>query len=194
MTMLFVAHTLVVRILFVVHIHSRTCSGAYERTDATMSLEDRVATTIDEIGLSIMLTSLTSAIAFGLGCMSSVFSVYWLCLYAMPLIGIVFFYTITFFVALIVLDERRIQQNRRDCCVCLSGPRYSKQNKVTTNDDHDDDRVELSSSGRPPLPLPSSTSKSSSKQLHRQQPAEHFGKCDGIPWLGQDCFRPPSVS
>lgn len=87
-----------------------------------MSTLDRVHETINDIGLSITLTTVTSAVAFGLGCLSSVYSVFWLCLYAMPVITIVFLYTMTFFVALVALDENRIRQNRRDCCVCFSGP------------------------------------------------------------------------
>ena len=39
-------------------------------------------------------------------------------MYAFPTILIDFFYQVTFFIALIVLDERRIKDNRRDCCFC----------------------------------------------------------------------------
>ena len=31
-------------------------------------------------------------------------------------------YQITFFITLIVLDEKRIRDNRRDCCFCCRGP------------------------------------------------------------------------
>ena len=75
------------------------------------------------MGLSIALTTITSVLAFGLGAISSIPAVYWLCYYAFPTLIINFLYQITFFVAIIVLDERRIQANRRDCCCCCtSGP------------------------------------------------------------------------
>ena len=44
---------------------------------------------------------------------------YWLCLYAFPTVLFVYFYQLTFFVACIVLDERRIQNRRRDCLICV---------------------------------------------------------------------------
>ena len=65
-----------------------------------------------------MLTTLTSVVAFALGCMSSVPAVYWLCLYAFPTIFIDFMYQLTFFVALIIIDERRVADKRRDWLVC----------------------------------------------------------------------------
>jgi len=75
---------------------------------------------MEEVGLSILLTTLTSIVAFGLGCMSSVPAVYWLCLYAFPTIFFDLLYQITFFVGLIVIDERRVQEKRRDCLVCCA--------------------------------------------------------------------------
>jgi Niemann-Pick C1 protein len=48
--------------------------------------------------------------------------VYWLCQYTAPTIAIVFIYQITFFVALIVLDERRVAQKKRDCFTCFAAP------------------------------------------------------------------------
>jgi Niemann-Pick C1 protein len=94
--------------------------GAYSRLAKYTDPVERIKITIDEIGLSITLTSMTSALAFGLGCISSIPAIYWLCLYAFPAIIFIFIYQLTFFVALIALDQRRIQQNRLDCCVCFT--------------------------------------------------------------------------
>ena len=95
-------------------------TGQYARTDKSLSPEERIIETLDEVGLSVMLTTVTSVVAFGLGCMSRVPAVYWLCLYAFPTIFIDFLYQITFFVAIVVLDERRVAAKRRDCCVCCT--------------------------------------------------------------------------
>jgi Niemann-Pick C1 protein len=46
--------------------------------------------------------------------------------YAFPTIIIDFIFQITFFVALIVIDERRIQANRRDCCFCCTAANKSE--------------------------------------------------------------------
>jgi predicted RND superfamily exporter protein len=69
--------------------------------------------------VSITLTTITSTLAFGLGCISSVPAVFWLCLYAFPTIVFVYLYQMTFFVACTVLDEKRVQQRRRDCCIWI---------------------------------------------------------------------------
>jgi predicted RND superfamily exporter protein len=95
-------------------------SGSYDRTDPKKEPEDRIHDTIEDIGVSITLTTITSALAFGLGALSTVPTVYWLCYYAFPTILFVYIYQVTFFVACIVLDERRVQQKRRDCCTCIT--------------------------------------------------------------------------
>ena len=94
--------------------------GSYSRTDPALEPEERILETIDDVGISITLTSITSSLAFGLGCLSSIPAVYWLCLYAFPKVIFIYLYQITFFIAWIVLDERRIKHNKRDCCVCVS--------------------------------------------------------------------------
>ena len=75
-----------------------------------------VTVRINNVGVSVFTTTTTSVLAFGLGCLSIVPAIYWLCSYASFTIGWVLFYEITFFVSAIVLDERRIQDGRRDCC------------------------------------------------------------------------------
>ena len=75
---------------------------------------------VEEVGSSITLTSLTSTLAFGLGALSSVPAIAWLCLYAFPVVIFIWLYQLTYFIACLVLDEQRLQENRRDCCTCVS--------------------------------------------------------------------------
>ncbi len=73
-------------------------------------------------------------------------------LLAVPVtIVIDFLYQITFFVALIVIDERRIKNNRRDCCVCITAnndniseqePNNGDVNNGDVNDDDSDQQQE----------------------------------------------------
>jgi Patched family len=98
--------------------------GSFTRKDSS-DIAECVWLTIEDIGVSIFLTSLTSSLAFALGCFSNIPTIYWMSLYAFPMIIIDFIYQITFFVALLVLDERRIQQNRRDVCTWITVPTYS---------------------------------------------------------------------
>ena len=139
-------------------------TGAYFRTDPAKGGVERIHETMTEIGNSISLTTITTTTAFLLGCISSIPSIRWLCIYASVAILVdfiyqvcscvrmwmrvsrvraklkialgsllqlpayahslliqhfLFYFKITFFVAILVLDERRIQSNRRDCCCCL---------------------------------------------------------------------------
>ena len=109
--------------------------GSYDRTSPSKDPVERVHETMKDIGASIALTTITSTLAFGLGCISSVPAVFWLCLYAFPTIVLVLIYQITFFVAAIVLDERRIQDNRRDCCTCLKRSRELSENETQEETD-----------------------------------------------------------
>jgi Niemann-Pick C1 protein len=95
-------------------------SGAYDRTDPSKGPKERVHDTIQDVGVSITVSTITTTLAFGLGCISSIPTIYWLCLYAFPTVMCVYIYQLTFFVACIVLDERRIQQHRRDCCTWIN--------------------------------------------------------------------------
>ena len=93
--------------------------GDYSRTDHNADPVERIEHTIDDVGISITLTTITSAFAFGIGCISDIPAVSWLCFYAFPSVLSVYFYQLTFFVAAIVLDERRIKARRQDpffCC------------------------------------------------------------------------------
>lgn len=92
---------------------------------------ERIRLTMTEVGHSISLTTITTAVAFVLGCISSsVPAIQWLCLYAIPTICIDFVYQITFFVAILVLDEQRIKANRRDCCICITVPPETDEKEV----------------------------------------------------------------
>ena len=98
--------------------------GSYSRTDTKKDPVDRISDTIYDVGMSVTLTTVTSASAFGLGYLSSIPAIQWLCLYAFPTILFVFLYQLTFFVACIVIDERRIMARRKDpllCCLPVSG-------------------------------------------------------------------------
>lgn len=76
---------------------------------------------MEDAGVSISVTTLSTSMALALGSISNIPAVRWLCLYAMVVILVDFIYQISFFMALLILDEQRIQDNRRDCCVCMKG-------------------------------------------------------------------------
>ena len=93
--------------------------GSYRHRSHIKDIKERVQSTMEDVGVSIFLTTLTSMLAFLLGSMSSIPFARWLCYYAFPCIGVDFFYQVTFFIALVTLDERRIEQGRMDYCTCI---------------------------------------------------------------------------
>eukprot|EP00545_Synedropsis_sp_CCMP1620_P000302 CAMPEP_0119016022 /NCGR_PEP_ID=MMETSP1176-20130426/11775_1 /TAXON_ID=265551 /ORGANISM="Synedropsis recta cf, Strain CCMP1620" /LENGTH=917 /DNA_ID=CAMNT_0006969347 /DNA_START=47 /DNA_END=2800 /DNA_ORIENTATION=+ len=96
-------------------------TGSFFRLDPTSKdAVERVREMIDDIGMSIFLTTLTSSLAFGLGCISSIPAIFWLCIYAVPTMVFILLFQLTFFVSCMVLDDRRIQKGNRDCFRCCS--------------------------------------------------------------------------
>ena len=97
--------------------------GSYRRMPLSKSSSERIHDAIEDVGGSITLTTLTTATAFALGCISTIPAVFNLCYYAIPCILFGYLGQLTFFVAIIVIDEKRIEDNRRDCIICIKGPR-----------------------------------------------------------------------
>lgn len=115
-------------------------TGAYFRTKG--SIEDRIRQTMQEIGPSITLTTFTTVFAFCLGYItSSLPGVHWLCLYAMSIISIDFFYQITYFVAILTLNERRVAANKKDCCFWVTVEPEGKEDHDDNNSDDGNDEA-----------------------------------------------------
>lgn len=94
-------------------------TGAFFRTDLNKNPVERIHDTMEDIGMSISLTTITTTFAFILTCLSTVQAIRWLGLYAFTAIFVDFVYQITYFVAILVLDERRIEAGRRDVCIWI---------------------------------------------------------------------------
>ena len=120
---------------------------------------------MEEVGLSITLTTTTTMVAFALGSISSIPAIRWLCIYGLVTIGVDFVYQITYFVAWLVLDEQRVQARRKDCCIWVRIDNNNEENNVDgdyddNGRDHDKDNnatTDHSSSHRRVLPQQSTT-------------------------------------
>jgi Niemann-Pick C1 protein len=88
---------------------------------------------MEEVGISIFMTTATTAVAFGLGCWTTIPAIQWLCIYGLTTIVIDFLWQITFFVALMVLDERRIRHRRRDILICYKVPEPGQHDEEGTD-------------------------------------------------------------
>ncbi|CAB9518965.1 Pick C1-like protein 1 [Seminavis robusta] len=88
--------------------------GGEEDRDENEIITARIEETMEEVGLSIALTTTTTTFAFCLGCMSTIPGIQWVCLYASATIFADFIYQITLFVAFLTLDERRMIRARKN--------------------------------------------------------------------------------
>ena len=94
-------------------------SSAFRRTNSLKDPVERVHETFDEVGMSIVMTTTSTSLTFGLGCLSKIPAMKWLSFYAFPSVLFVTAFQLTFFVAICVLDAKRIKSNRRDGCFCF---------------------------------------------------------------------------
>jgi len=161
-------------------------TGAYLRLDPAIAPEERIRLTMEEVGTSISITTITTIIAFMLGLASSVPSIYWLCLYAFPTVFIDFIYQITFFVAILMLDERRIKAKRKDICLwCVDDSAKEDDNDV-------DDVVVSEKVDEEQNILVTMSSKSLQKKQHgvpEQEPTKHIAD-RAMAWYARQLMRP----
>merc|ERR1711871_973271 len=89
------------------------------KNNPKMSIEDRVALACKYGGMSILITSATDALAFLVGSATVLPALSWFCQFSG--IGVIFCFTfqITIFLPCLVINARREEATRLDCCCCL---------------------------------------------------------------------------
>ncbi|XP_038057176.1 patched domain-containing protein 3-like [Patiria miniata] len=92
--------------------------AAWRQTDVRWSVERRMRHAFSEAAMSITITSVTDALAFGIGAISSFRSVRIFCMYTGVAVIFAYAYQITFFGACMVLTGCREAVNRH-CMSCL---------------------------------------------------------------------------
>ncbi|CBJ26534.1 conserved unknown protein [Ectocarpus siliculosus] len=101
--------------------------AAYDHTDPSLAVEERIALGVKRCGVSVTYTSLTNFFAFLLGSMTSLPAVEYFCLYAATAILFDFFLQMTAFVALLTMDANRQKAGKIDCCCCLTSKKYLQE-------------------------------------------------------------------
>lgn len=91
-----------------------------------LKLSEKIGKTLEKAGASITITSLTDIIAFLVGGTTVLPSLKSFCIFAAVCILMTYLYVVTFFVAVLVLDERRLANNRNGCFPCIT----HKENKL----------------------------------------------------------------
>ena len=95
---------------------------AYEITPSSHAVPDRMRATMQEGGVSTMLTSITALMVFGVGGANSPFGgVRTFCIYCGVGIFLDFIFRMTFFIGFMVLDSRHQQSRSVTACCCAGG-------------------------------------------------------------------------
>lgn len=92
-----------------------------------------VGRVLGEVAPSMLLTSLSESVAFGLGAMSTMPAVRIFSLYAAVAVFFDFLLQVTAFVAILSLDYKRQQNNRYDLCCCYKEPKKDSSGNISCN-------------------------------------------------------------
>ncbi|XP_062027066.1 uncharacterized protein LOC133743216 [Rosa rugosa] len=102
---------------------------AVKRQPLTLPLEGRISNALVEVGPSITLASLSEVLAFAVGSFIPMPACRVFSMFAALAVLLDFLLQVTAFVALIVLDFRRTEDNRVDCFPCLKVSSYTNSDK-----------------------------------------------------------------
>eukprot|EP01084_Bolivina_argentea_P160138 278870_1 len=95
---------------------------AYELTSPLLTIEQRMALTMERGGISILFTSITDLLAFCIGSTSSFGAISAFCIYCGIGVFMDFVFQVTFFLGFMVYDSR--YQERDSCKECCCGHAY----------------------------------------------------------------------
>jgi len=93
--------------------------NAFDRTDPTKSIPERIGDTLASAGVSIMVTSLTDFVAFAISVSSALPALSSFCFYMALCVLIIFTMQVTIFTPMVALDAARVEKNLPFCCSCL---------------------------------------------------------------------------
>jgi hypothetical protein len=91
----------------------------FEAQAQGLSIEERLAGSLSEVGVSITLASMSEALAFLLGGLTKMPAVQAFAFYSAAAIAADYLLQITAFCAVLVLDARRTEEGRADCMPCV---------------------------------------------------------------------------
>ncbi|GBG29778.1 Niemann-Pick C1 protein [Hondaea fermentalgiana] len=94
--------------------------AAFDRTEASSNVLDRIHETYQEAGLSITVTTLTDFFAFLFASLTRLPAMQWFGQYAAISIAFIYIAHITVFAALLALDTKRVEAHRRDILPCIT--------------------------------------------------------------------------
>ena len=101
--------------------------------DQTGTLQERFGKTLSHSGVAITITSITDVVAFAVGGTTVLPALKSFCLFAAVGIVAIYWFQCTFFVAVMSLDQRRLENHRNGCCPCYKHKDYVPNQLSTKN-------------------------------------------------------------
>ncbi|CEF65979.1 Sterol-sensing domain and Patched family-containing protein [Strongyloides ratti] len=92
--------------------------AAIKRTPRTQATEERMGECLSEAAVSMLITSFTDSLSFGVGALTTIPSVNIFCIYTCVAISMTFIYEITFFAGILALSIELEKKNRHSVILC----------------------------------------------------------------------------
>lgn len=94
--------------------------NSVDQTDIKHTTQERIITALGHSGPAITITSLTNALAFAFGSTTSLPALRSFCMFASVCIIMLYLLVMTFFLAVLVWDTRRVEKRWGECCTLCS--------------------------------------------------------------------------
>ena len=94
--------------------------NAVDQTDLSQSAYNRIHKALGHAGPAITITSLTNALAFAFGALSSLEALTSFCLFATMCILFLYIWVMTLFLSVVVWDTERVSRKHSECCNVFS--------------------------------------------------------------------------
>ena len=94
--------------------------NAVDQTDLSQTAYNRIHKALGHAGPAITITSLTNALAFAFGALSSLEALTSFCLFATMCIIFLYIWVMTIFLSVVVWDTERVHKKQTECCNMLS--------------------------------------------------------------------------
>ncbi|XP_077288110.1 NPC intracellular cholesterol transporter 1-like [Arctopsyche grandis] len=102
----------------------KACWEQLDEYERTLPLPDQIGLMLQHAGASIIVTSFTDIVAFSVGAITVLPSLQSFCIYAAVGVFFIFIFAVTFYVAIFVLDLRRMAAKRNGVLLCIKHPDY----------------------------------------------------------------------
>ena len=127
-------------IIFIGAQHFFEICQEIDRVSLEKSAYSRVHEAVSHAGPALTITSLATCIAFAFGMLSSLEALRSFCMFAFMCTLMLYLCNMTFFLALVVWDTRRVEARKKDCfgaCACSENSVWCCKGKLLSEEQRD---------------------------------------------------------